>query len=352
MGSAFPRPWLSADTESRAYILPPVAEVVVRAGETVEAGDAIANLPPLPRVIALADFLRLSHDASVTAIQALDGTTIEAGGLLGKHRTGLRTRSLHAPCSGAIQSVPEHGAIAILPSEDRQILRADRPGVVATIEPDRVTITSRVLRCRSAFIIGRGAAYSRLAFAGSERGEAVPERPDTDRKEAVITTLPHIASLADLTTACRRAPGPIIVGTVSEAVAWEMLIRQMEGGDDAGHIVAVLLGPGDIRSGERAIERLRGFDGAMLGFAPHGGQMTIFTEASTEGREEESPDDRNTGEAFALDPARWHLPCIVTGAAELGLHETGVRTLLVRTVPTGEGAAWVPVVNVAKCADS
>jgi hypothetical protein len=352
VSSILPRPWLSADTESRAYILPPGAEVAVQAGETVPAGGAIANLPPLPRVIALADSLRLSHDASLAAIQALDGTTIEAGGLLGKHRVGLRTRTLHAPYSGTIRGVPELGAVAILPGEEQQTLRADRPGVVATIEPDRATITSRVLRCRLAFITGLGRAYGRLALAPNGRGGAPAERPDTDGREAVITALPHIASMADLTAALRRAPGPIIVGTVSEAVAWDMLLRQIDGGDDAEPIIAVLLGPGESGIGERAIEGLRRFDGAIFDLDPSGGTMTIFTEASTEGVEEEPPGDRNTGEALVLDPARWHLPCVVAGTAELGLLETGVRSLLVRTSPTGDGAAWVPVVNVAKCADS
>lgn len=352
MGSTLPRPWLSADTNSRAYVLPPGAEIAVQAGETVRAGDAIANLPPLPRLIALADSLRLSHDASVTAIQALDGSTIEAGGLLGKHRTGLRTRTLHAPCSGTICGVPELGAVSILSGEERPILRADRPGVVATIEPDRVTITSHVLRCRLAFITGLGGTYGRLTFAPGVRGDALPKRPDTGEREAAFTALPHIASIADLTVALRRAPGPIIVGTVSEAVAWDMLLRQTDGSDDAGPLIAVLLGPGDIGIGERAIEGLRRFDGATLDLDPHSGQMTIFNEASTEGAEEESPDDRTTGEALTLDPAQWHIPCIVAGTAALGLHEMGVRTMLVRTLPTGDGAAWVPTVNVAKCADS
>jgi hypothetical protein len=352
VSSTRPRPWLSADTESRAYILPPGAEVAVQAGEAVPAGGAIANLPPLPRVIALADSLRLSHDAGVKAIEALDGTTIEAGGLLGKHRVGLRTRTLHAPCSGTIRGVPELGAVAILPGEEQQMLRADRPGVVATIEPDRVTIASRVLRCRLALITGLGGAYGRLAFAPNGRGDAPAERSDMGGEEAAITALPHIATMADLTAALRRASGPIIVGTVSETVAWDMLLRQMDGGDNAGPAIAVLLGPGESGIGERAIEGLRRFDGAIIDLDPYGSTMTIFTEASTEGAEEESPDDRNTGEAFTLDPARWHLPCIVVGTAELGLLETGVRTLLVRTSPTGDGAAWVPVVNVAKCADS
>jgi hypothetical protein len=352
VGRTLPRSWLRADTESRAYLLPPGADVTARAGEPVRAGDAIANLPPLRRIVALVDGLHLSHEAGVAAIQALDNTPVEAGDLLGRHRTGLRMRTLHAPSSGKVRGIPSCGVVTILPSEECQVFRAERPGVVATIEPDRVTIVSSVLRCRLAIATGVCGAYARLALTHAGRDEAKPERPGPTEHETVITALPHISTMAELAAALRRAPGPLIVGTVSEAVAWEMCIRQMTGSESAGEIVAALLGPGDIESGERAIERLRTFDRAMLDLDPQNGAMTILTEGLDAGQTEEMTNDQSIGAAFFVDPARWHLPCTVAGNAALGLLETGTRAMLVPTRATEGEVVQIPVLNIAKCADS
>jgi hypothetical protein len=351
VNSTLPSPWLHPDTKARVSILPPGSDVTVRAGEAVRAGDVIANLPPEQCVIALADRLLLSRDAGIAAIEALDGMSVEAGESLGRHRTGLRTRTVQAPSSGIIRGMPEQGAICIIPRDERPLLRADRPGIVTDIEADRVTITSRVLCCHLAFVIGSSSAYGKLAITANGRNGTAPERPETVERASIFTALPHIAGIADLPAALRDAPGPIIVGTVSEAVAWEILTRSSAESDDAGQAVAVLLGPGERAVGERAIERLQIFDGSLLDLDLSRGEMTIFPGNLAEREWEARAQDSVGGEAFTVDPARWHMPCMVTGPAVLGSLETGVRTALVRSEPTSGGAEWVPVVNIIKCPD-
>jgi hypothetical protein len=349
--SGVPRGWLCSGTESVAYMLALGANVSVQVGDSVSVGDTVAEVPSPPQVVALAAVLRLSHDAGSAAIQKLDGTTVAAGAPLGKYRMGLRARTLRAPRAGTIRGVPECGAVFVLPSEERRTLLADRPGVVAVVESDSLTIVARVFYCRVAFVTGLHHSFGRLAIAPDARRTTTPARSSTTENDAVLTALPHIDSMTELAAALRRAPGPLIIGTVSDAVAWEMLVREPGGHDDTGQMIAVLLGPGDVDGGERAIEQLRMFDGAMVEVNGHGSEMTIFPEHQSDTAVDEL-EMHGADEAVYLDPTRWYAPCMVVSPAEVGLLETGYRTLVVRTTHNGEGAARTPVVNVAKYPNS
>ena len=294
MSSAHSRLWSIADMESREYVLPPGTEIAKEAGESVRAGDIIARLPPLAHLVALADSLRLSHLAGIAAIQSLDGKTIVAGDILGTHRIGIRTRTLRASCSGSIRGIPEHGALAIISDEEHHVLRADRPGIIASTEPDRITIRSRVLRSRLAIATGASAAIGRLVFAPdrSNRVSDAHERENED--ERVVTAFPSIASIASLTAALRSARGPIIVGAVSDAVAWDMLTREGNVGDGDARPVVVVSGSGNDDSGERAIAPLRKYEGAMIELAPYSGAATVFIESLTEDRWVDTSLERDT----------------------------------------------------------
>jgi hypothetical protein len=349
--SGVPRPWLSPAASSVIYPLALGAIVAIRVGEAVSAGDIVAELPLPPHLIALADLFDGARDAGSAAMRALDGATVAAGDPLGSHRTGLRVQTLRAPCAGEVRGVPECGAVCLVPREGRRILRAECPGVVATIEPDQLTIVAHVLRCCLALATGVGPAYGRLALATDPRDARVSGRLVAIEHGTAITAVPHIATVAELAAALRRVAGPLIIGTVAESVAWDMLTREPGEQGDAEHIVAVLLGPGDRGRGEQAIERLRAFEGAFLAVDPRGGEMTIFPEHATDAQSGESPEDRD-GEFVYVDPARWYAPCMVDGMAEVGLLETGERTMIVRTRYEGDGAARTPVENVAKCPES
>ncbi|MGI8855985.1 MAG: hypothetical protein ACR2JW_09555 [Thermomicrobiales bacterium] len=345
MASSVPRAWLWSGTESIANALPPGAVCTVQTGDTVWAGNAIAEIPPFLHIVALADGLRLSHDAASAAIEALDDTTVAAGEPLGSHRMGLRTRTLRAPDAGTIRGIAESGAVSILPSEGHRTLRAERPGVVATVEANQLTITSRVVRCRLAYAIGPHDAFGRFAVAADAHTA-------TTGADTAITAIPHISSAAELTAALRRNPGPLLIGTVSESVAWEMLAQEPGSRGGMERMIAVLLGPGALDRGTRAIARLRTFDGAMVGVNRRDCVMTIYPNDQSAMHADASSVAQGAEEAVYVDPARWYAPCIVDGAARMGLHEAGHRTLMVRTRQSGEGGDWTPVVNITKCPDS
>ncbi len=345
MGCNVPHAWLWSGTESITYALPPGAVCTAQTGDAIWAGNAIADVPPSPRLVALADALRLSHDAAIAAIGALDGTNVTSGTSLGSHRTGLRTRAFRAPDAGAIRGIAECGAVCILPSEGHRTLRAERPGVVTTIETDRLTITSRVVRCRLAFAIGPRDAFGRFASAADAHRA-------TTGADTAITVIPHIGSAAALTAALRRNPGPLLVGTVSEAVAWEMLADESGARGNAERVIAVLLGPGTLDRGTRAIERLRAFDGTMVGINRHSCVLTVYPNDQSTIHADASSIGQGAEETVYVDPARWYAPCFVDGGARMGLYEAGYRTLMVRVGRNGEGEEWTPVVNITKCPDS
>lgn len=340
-------PWKAGfrvETASVAYPLPAGAAVAVAVGDAVNGGDMLAEIPAAPRVIAVADELRLAPGASRAAIRALDGRAVEAGAALGSHRVGLRTRTLRAPCAGSVQGVPEYGAALVRPSEGRAALRADHPGVVAAIEADTITIERVVIRRPFAFATGSRRDLGRLAIAEDARGrEAGAER---------TTALPHIGDVAEIAGLLRAAPGPLIVGTVSDSAAWALLTREPPARRGPERMVVVLLGPGDAERGAAALRHLRQYDGAALAADHHACEIILSPDHPPDNAGGEISQEHRPREAVYVDPARWFVPCIADGAAAMRLLDTGQRTWVVRTTGDGFIEGNTPLVNLGNPVES
>jgi hypothetical protein len=219
--------------------------------------------------------------------------------------------------------------------------------VIAEVDSEHITIMSRAFVCRPAYILGAGMTIGRFSSATDGGHGEGAQRPATGGGDIVTTAIPFLATVAAFATALRSARSPMIVGTTSEAVAWEILTAHATRGVPVEQSIAVLIGPGDDETGARMIAHLRRFDGAMFILDPSARALTFIPEQSTDG---EWPDEFHrpaTNGARYRDPARWHAACVVEGEPQIGLIETGARALIVRTGLSGDGRAWVPTDNIA-----
>lgn len=238
----------------------------VRCGDTVAAGDVIATDPGAPTIIAYAAALHLSEDAARGEIARYDGTPCEAGALLGTRRVGLVTRHVRASASGLIRGLPQSSALIIRGA------RADLPhharygGIVRDISTRAIRITSSVARCGYAFaddVHSIGPLPGEPALLGGAVTErAMPPTPVTSTSMIVA----HIADAAHLKAVIRSFHGTLIVGSVTESVAWALLERAQASAsrhaNEAG--IIVLEGIGDAQHGTRAVAPFRHFPGAHL----------------------------------------------------------------------------------------
>ena len=189
MGSGLPARGCLPTRSPRRILLPPGR--TLRSRSVRMSTRAIRSHTPAAaadhRVWGITPFVasrRQSGDSVRSMAQHGSGLRI-----LGTHRTGLRTRSLPAPCAGAIRGVPDLGALAILPTDERRPLLANRPGVVAAIDPAHITITSLVLRCPSRYRVGAERRPLQNVFA-PRRGDGVRSAATGEsEEEAVITAI-------------------------------------------------------------------------------------------------------------------------------------------------------------------
>lgn len=238
----------------------------VRCGDTVAAGDVIAPGPAAPAIIAYAATLHLSEEAATEEIARYDGTSCTAGTLLGTRRVGLVTRHVRAPASGLMRGLPRSGALAIRDPHAELLRHARYGGIVHDISQRAIIIRSAVARCGYAFADDMH-TIGPLPIEPALLGVAVTERamPQTSPASA-STVVAHIADAARMKTAIRSFHGTLIVGSVTESVAWALLERaqaaESRHANNAG--VIVLSGVGDVQHGARAIAPFRHFPGAHL----------------------------------------------------------------------------------------
>lgn len=335
------------DSMSFDYELPTGAEVSIAVGEKVRRDHRLARLPAQPEIVALANELRLPRDASRAVIRALDTSTVEAGAVLGRNRSGLRMRTVRASCSGIVQGMPTCGAIVVRPSDTTATLRARYPGVVASITSERVTVESPVIRRPFAFADGPWRDLGRLAIAEDPHARPTSAHSAGSDAEPVTTALAHISDVAEMTATLRRVPGPLIVGTVSDEVAWQLLTGEPSARHRPDRVVIVLVGPGDEARGAAALRTLQRWEGATLAADHRSREIIIIPDEPPDSAEDIASLEYRTSDAVFVDPARWYISCTVRGTAAMGLLETGGRALLVRTSVEGVTEERTPVANLA-----
>lgn len=238
----------------------------VQCGDTVAAGDVIAAGAGAPAIIAYAAMLRLSEDAAKEEIARYNGTLCKAGTSLGMRRIGLVTRNVRAPAGGLVRGLPQSGALVIRDPRAESPQHARYGGIVRDISQRVLIIRSAVARCEYAFadnIQTIGPLHLEPALLdGAVTERAMPRMPPA----SASTIIAHVADTAHLKAIRRLFHGTLIVGSVTESVAWALLERSQASesrhANDAG--IIVLSGVGDVPHGVHTVALFRHFPGAHL----------------------------------------------------------------------------------------
>jgi hypothetical protein len=147
--------------------LPPDSEIIVKEGELVTAGDAVATAPLQGKLhpVFAAQALGVSFSDLPSVLLVKEGDEIKKGQLLAEARTwfGFSTKKVFAPCDGTLKSVSTlTGQIMAAEAETTLILRAYLPGrVVGTTIGDSVEIEATVSYIQGVFGVG-GERFGRL----------------------------------------------------------------------------------------------------------------------------------------------------------------------------------------------
>lgn len=254
------------DTKDTSYALKEGDTPRVQCGDAVAAGEVIVTGTGAPAIVAYAAILHLAEDAAREEIARHDGTPCTAGVSLGMRRVGLISRHVRAPIGGLVRGLPQSGALVIRDPHAGVPRHAQYGGIVHDISQREITIRSTVARCGYAFadnvqVIGPlHIEQALLDIAVTE--SAMPRMPPA----ATSTVIAHSADAAHLKAVLRSFHGILIVGTVTDSVAWALLERSQAAGsrhpNDAG--IIVLSGVGDVQGGARTVAPFRHFPGAYL----------------------------------------------------------------------------------------
>lgn len=250
------------------YLLPGGATPLVHPGDSVVAGDALARGSRPPALVAYAAALGLSVGEAATAIERYDGAEYRAGTQLGTRRVGLRTRSVSARASGLLNALPNSGALAIRDESGTCEYRARQSGVVRESNEREIVVASAIARWPCAFVNGTpmfGALHiaADVLAATLTRDTALPLEATGDY--AVVA---HVADTAVLAALRPRRHGTLLVGSVSEDVAWQLMVHSQAARHGTARQMAliVLHGVGDADIGIATTAMFGGLDGALMRF--------------------------------------------------------------------------------------
>lgn len=338
------------DTIETTYALRDDAIPLVQRGDTVAAGDVIARGGGPPAIVPYAALLRLSADAAAAAIVRQNGATCTVGASLGTRRIGLMTHTVSAPAGGSVRGFPNSGALAIRDETATGQYRARYPGTVRERSDRAIVITSDVARCVYAFADkprGIGALHIEQALLrAASAAETAAQLPHA----ASCTVIAHISDAEHLASVSRSFDGTLLVGSVTEPVAWALWDRSVQPSSrhSTGPGLVVLDGAGDARHGMRAVAPFRHFDGAAIAIDRF--TQTIIVVPSS--------DFPLEGEGFPLfvlenhgerrDPANYGMSCDTLGAPQFALTSGGARALCTLAIGDPGGAERIPAQNLRR----
>lgn len=339
------------DTVDTWYALGENDTARVGQGDIVAAGNVIAVGSGSPTIIAYAAPLGLSVNAAADAIARCDGITCTTDAPLGERRVGLRTRKVSAPANGIVRGLPHSGALAIQSKNAKHEVRARYGGTVRDISHRAIIVTSAVARCGYALADESG-DISPLHIDPALLDAAITDEGITQAPQTATIVVAHVAEATHLKSISRSFHGTLMIGSVTEPVAWALLDRLQE--PDArrgkGPGIVVLDGVGDVQAGVRAVAPFRLLDGAhatldrftqTIIFMPPGDALPERVSGPL------SSHDQSTQQR---DPAHYGVPCTVHGAPSLTIIGGGVRALCVCAGENPQRALPIPVQNLG-CSD-
>lgn len=339
--------WL--DTERISLSLPDGSTTEVEEGAQVRIGDPIARFPLPPVVIAYADELRVTMEASANEIANFDGKDLHTGDLIGSRRSGLRTHALRAPANGTAQVVSGLGVLVLRrPNAEAQVV-ATATGVVLQVTAHEIVIASAVERVRFAFAVGGDTLGGHSLSPGLPRVAARSQTARNGNQRTNVTTIPHIGDIAQLLSEAKARPGARVVGTVSEDVAWKLLSEQGQAiaRTLATSPIIVLDGVGSPKVGKIAIQSLGNVADSRIVIDHRERCLTIYRDAVTPVPKQDGLSEKRQSHARLREPARWNAACQMLGLPFLSALTSGVRTPVVRTQSTEAGTADIPLQNIS-----
>jgi len=270
------------------YTLPDGATPLVHAGELVTAGDILARGNRPPTLVAYAAALGLPAGEAGAAVERHAGEEYRAGTQLGTRRAGLRTRSVSAPTTGSLRALPNSGAFAIRDQSGTCEFRARQGGVVRASDEKRIVVVSTVARWRCAFVDGTpmcGTLHiaADILAATLARDTALPL--DAPGEYAVIA---HVSDMAVLAAVRSRRHGTLLVGSISEDVGWQVMMRSQMARRGAAMQMAliVLHGVGDADIGVATVASFGDLDGASVQFERLSRSVVAIPRSGAERREQ------------------------------------------------------------------
>ncbi|GEM_PF-4737193 len=338
------------DTMETIYPLGDSDVPSVRQGDTVAAGDVIAHGPEPAAIAAYAATLRLSVDEAADDLARHHGREIKAGNSLGMRRVGLVTRTISAPATGTMHTLPRSGALVIRSDRADCERHARYAGIVRDVREEAIAVTSAVARCVYAFTGGDtrhvgqihiDPALLKVPLTTKTMPRSVPS--------ASSLILAHIADLATLHALTRSARGTFFIGSVTEPVAWSLLSRSESREGRRAHMpgIIVLSGVGDLAHGVHAVASFRDYHGAHAILDRLAHAVTLMPPAGTFPEADTGPEDADQQSAIRRDPANYDIPCEIHGAPVVALLHTGARVLCARTSGS-PGERFAPSQNVRR----
>ena len=322
-------------------------EWCVQEGDDVSPHALLARSPRGPVVVALASELHLSADAGERTVARLTGTTVHINESLGTHRVGLVKRTLRAPIDGATLGAPRSGAIAIRSGERHVDLRARFGGIVSVSRPDQITVATAAHRLSAGIVASVASGHAPLVLPGvpvvRTHTEAAPANvpPGT-----IVSVIGHLGSLRDLAAARKSAHAIVIVGAVSEEVAWALLSPAPQSSEPPGARsgVVVLGGLGNPAVGAEAVSTLAPFAGLPVVIDGRAGAIAIVLNHAPK------PDSVVPGASNGVyrDPSHWGIPCAVEAETFLWTFAWGLRTVACRVSSDLAVREITPTANIAR----
>ena len=215
------------------------ADVLVQAGDRVDAADAVARLrrPARATVLDAAAVLGVSPDRVAASLARRPGEMVADGDVLAERRAlaGLQRRTLRSPVSGRLSYVsPQYGTVFIDPLPAESPVLAHLAGTVSAAGPDGVVVEGEGLAV--AGVAGAGAAA-----AGPLRLAESPTALPADLAGAVVACAfplleATVRQLADAGAAAVLAPG--IADSTLQRLGWDDLLWttpvRLDGGERGG----------------------------------------------------------------------------------------------------------------------
>ncbi len=215
------------------------ADVLVQAGDRVDAGDAVARLRRPARATALdaATVLGVSPDRVEATLARRPGEMVADGDVLAERRAlaGLQRRTLRSPVSGRLSFVsPLYGTVFIDPLPAESPVLAHLAGTVTAAGPDGVVVE------------GSGLAVAGVAGAGTAAAgplllaESPTSLPADAAGAVVVCAFPlleaTVRNLAEAGAAAVFAPG--IADSTLQRLGWDDLLWRtpvrLDGGERSG----------------------------------------------------------------------------------------------------------------------